>query len=99
MFKSKSLAGSVLDHFKSSLPREKSGKMDFNEAGAQKMADGGEVDGDHETFHAISSDVIDAIYAKDPKAFHESMQAYLEQHELRTNQDPDDEGSENKEND
>ena len=96
----KKIAGSIIDHFDSKLPREKSGKMDFKEAAASKMAEGGEVDGDHDSpYHAIASDMIDAFHAKDAKALHESMKSYLEQHELESNQDPKDEGSEDKEND
>lgn len=44
MFKSKKLAESILEHFDSKLPREKSGKMEFSEAPAQKMAEGGKLD-------------------------------------------------------
>lgn len=86
----KKVAGSIVEHFNSKLPREKSGKMDFSEVSPSKMADGGEVDGEHDgPFHAIASDMIDAFHSKDPKALHESMKSYLEQHELMTNQDPD----------
>lgn len=97
----KNAGAAILEHWESTKgKKEIDEKPNFKEAGLSKMADGGEVDGEHDgPFHAISSDMIDAFHNKDPKALHESMKAYLEQHELRSNQDPKDEGSEDKEND
>lgn len=84
----KKIAGSIVDHFNSSLPREKSGKMDFSEAPAQ-LAKGGEAeDPEHmEALAAHSEEMHDAHKAGDHKRHARALKAFMEEHEAHKDVD------------
>lgn len=79
----KKIAGSIVDHFDSKLPRERSGKMDFSEAAASKMAKGGEAeDPEHMEELATHSEAMhDAQKSGDHMAHAHALKAFLHAHE------------------
>lgn len=79
----KKIAGSIVDHFESKFPRERSGKMDFSEAPAQKMSEGGEAeDQDHMEELATHSEAMHEAHKKgDHMAHAHAMKAFLHAHE------------------
>jgi hypothetical protein len=79
----KKIAGSIVEHFDSKLPREKSGKMDFKEIEPSKMAYGGEAeDPEHMEELATHSEAMhEAHKSGDHMAHAHALKAFLHAHE------------------
>jgi hypothetical protein len=79
----KKIAGSIVDHFDSKFPREKSGKMEFKEAkgSADTEGDAGEahqqaLEAHSEAMHEASKTGDHAAHAKALKSFIEEVHAH-----------------------
>ena|ERR1700677_1745079 len=90
MFKTKNIGASIVDHFESKFPREKSGKMDFSEAKGSEDSEGDAGEAHQQALEAHSEAMHSAWKASDHKAFSGALNAYLDERDLHTkNKDVD----------
>lgn len=82
----KKVAGSILDHFDSKLPRERDEKPNWKEAPLSAMSKGGEVDDedkDHmEALKSHSEEMMEAHKSGDHERHAKAMKAFLHEHEM-----------------
>lgn len=79
----KKVAGSIVDHFDSKLPREIDERPNFKEAPVSKMAKGGEAD-DEDHMQALAShseEMHEAMKSGDHMRHAKAMKAFLQEHE------------------
>lgn len=83
----KKIAGSIVDHFDSKFPREKSGKMDFKEAKGSEDSEGDAGEAHQQALEAHSEAMHDAYKSGDHAAHAKALKAFIEEHEAHKNVD------------
>lgn len=83
----KKVAGSIIDHFDSKFPREKSGKMDFKEAKGSADTEGDAGEAHQQALESHSEAMHDAYKSGDHAAHAKALKSFIE--ELDAHKDVD----------
>jgi len=83
----KKIGGSIVDHFDSKFPREKSGKMDFSEAKGSADTEGDAGEAHQQALESHVEAMHDAYKTGDHKAHVKALNAFLDERDAHKDVD------------
>jgi len=83
----KKIAGSIVEHFDSKLPREKSGKMSFSEAKGSEDSEGDAGEAHQQALEAHSEAMHEAYKSGDHAAHAKALNAFLDERDAHKDVD------------